>query len=134
MAKYRCGICNRTFSTTYGLTQHRNAKHRGRTNIPQTSEQQQRTTMAPYHDVNLWNTPITMPESTDEIARRRTQPRLTENAPITIPALNPEPTSSRVGSPQEDMEIDEESDKELTTQTNIIGRYNLRSQVQDITE
>ena len=67
MPKYHCKICRREFSTSHGLTQHCNAKHRGRTTLSQTQtsqrihHQRSQPIPRPEHDDNLWNTPITMP-------------------------------------------------------------------------
>src|SRR5438034_3181778 len=65
MVKYRCKFCKREFSTSYGLTQHCNAKHRGRTTpsneiVRQVTHHQQSQVLRPEHDANLWDTPITM--------------------------------------------------------------------------
>jgi hypothetical protein len=64
MAKYRCKICKKYFSTPSGLTQHVNAVHRGRTVSQPTGHilqrsQQSRPIQRPEHDANLWSMPIT---------------------------------------------------------------------------
>ena len=59
MAKYRCKICKKDFSTPYGLTQHRNAKHRGSTTFRMSEiasnqrTQRLQVITAPEHDTNL---------------------------------------------------------------------------------
>ncbi|POG80115.1 hypothetical protein GLOIN_2v1764901 [Rhizophagus irregularis DAOM 181602=DAOM 197198] len=73
MFRYKCQICKRYFSTPSGLRQHANAKHHGRTTTSRPSEpsehvqrfsrQLSRTAVMPEHDVQLWNTPITMPDT-----------------------------------------------------------------------
>jgi hypothetical protein len=73
MVRYKCQICKRYFSTPSGLRQHANAKHHGRTTTSRPSEpsehvqrfsrQPSRTAVMPEHDVQLWNTPITMPDT-----------------------------------------------------------------------
>ena len=73
MVRYKCQICKRYFSTLSGLRQHANAKHHGRTTTSRPSEpsehvqrfsrQPSRTAVMPEHDVQLWNTPITMPDT-----------------------------------------------------------------------
>ncbi|GBC47370.2 hypothetical protein GLOIN_2v1785275 [Rhizophagus irregularis DAOM 181602=DAOM 197198] len=73
MVRYKCQICKRYFSTPSGLRQHANAKHHGRTitsrpsepseHVQRFSRQPSRTAVMPEHDVQLWNTPITMPDT-----------------------------------------------------------------------
>ena len=79
MAKYRCKICKKDFSTPYGLTQHRNAKHRGsttfRTSKIASNQRTQRPQVitAPEHDTNLWNTPIIAPAAASSSQGTRQQ-------------------------------------------------------------
>src|ERR1043165_3377678 len=70
MVRYKCQICKRYFSTPSGLRQHVNAKHHGRTTTSRPREHVQRflrqlsrTAVMPEHDVQLWNTPITMTDT-----------------------------------------------------------------------
>src|SRR5215471_1254824 len=79
MAKYRCKICKKDFSTPYGLTQHCNAKHHGSTTF-RTSEiasnqrtQRPQVITAPEHDTNLWNTPIIAPAAASSSQGTRQQ-------------------------------------------------------------
>lgn len=119
MVKFSCNICKRKFATSYGLTQHRNAKHLGRITHSQTNEianlrirQRSQSSAKPEHDANLWN------------------------APITMTALRPGPTSTipdEIPVPQEEMEdvVFEETPINETsnlTERKSESRYNLRSQ------
>jgi len=70
MVRYKYQICKRYFSTPSGLRQHANAKHHGRTttsrpseHVQRFSQQPSRTAVMPEHDVQLWNTPITMTDT-----------------------------------------------------------------------
>jgi Plavaka transposase len=129
MVKFRCKICGKKFSTSYGLTQHRNAKHHGRTTLSQTSEiESQRTRHRrpiemPEHDANLWNALITMvvlePESASTI--------LVEN-PLS------EVDNDEIEDVIEDV-VFEETPLNVTsdmTRNKSEPRYNLRSQVHNV--
>lgn len=126
MVKYRCKICGREFSTSYGLTQHRNAKHRGRTTL-QTSEilsnqrtQQPQVMAVLEHDTNLWNAPITMPAALDSMTFQSTGIAASSSQRTQQQAV-PEPVSQV--SDEMDITVFEEA------QFDVTERYNLRSQV-----
>ena len=58
MVKFCCETCNKEFSSSHGLTQHRNAKHCGRITHFQTSEianqrnrRQRSHVMRPEHEL-----------------------------------------------------------------------------------
>ena len=109
MVKHRCNICAREFSSAYGLTQHCNAKHHGRTTSENTRERTRcQPSQAPIplleYDVNLWNTPIIMQTSTNII----------ENPVSQLDSID-------------EMEVEDN-----TIVSEIESRYNLRSQVQNI--
>ena len=65
MAKYRCRICKKYFSTPSGLTQHANAVHRGRRTVSQPTgytlqrSQPSQPIQRSEHDADLWSMPIT---------------------------------------------------------------------------
>src|SRR5215471_11472362 len=122
MAKYRCRICSREFSTNYGLTQHHNAKYRGRALpfnniVRQVTRHQQSQVQKLEHDANLWNIPITMAFDSASI--------ITAENPI-LQVNNDE---------MEDM-VDTITlsgyNTNLEAVSDIEPRYNLRSQTQDI--
>ena len=122
MAKYRCRICSREFSTNYGLTQHHNAKHRGRALpsneiVRQVTRHQQSQVQRLEHDANLWNTPITMAFDSASI----------------ITAENP---ISQVNNDEMEDMVDTITlsgyNTNLEAVSDIEPRYNLRSQTQDI--
>ena len=129
MVKYRCKFCKREFSTSYGLTQHCNAKHRGRTTpsneiVRQVTHHQQSQVLRPEHDANLWNTPITMalePVSTIRV----------ENPVSQVLAETP---ASQVNSDEmEDMiPIISDDNTNLDIASEIEPRYNLRSRIHNI--
>jgi hypothetical protein len=119
MANYRCRICKKQFSTKYGLTQHCNAKHSGRTapsrqNISQQQQQQQQQQEAPQHDVNLWNTPITVP-------LKRTSAVLEEN-----------PVSQNDEEMVDVIPVISEDNTNINVVDVIEPRYNLRSRMQNL--
>ena len=109
MVNYRCRICNKQFSTRYGLTQHCNAKHSGRT-APSSQNIRHQQLQAPQYDANLWNTPITIPlEQTS-----------------TILAENP------VSQNDEEMEdVISENNTNINVMDLIEPQYNLQSRIQN---
>jgi hypothetical protein len=120
MLKHRCKICRREFSTSHGLTQHCNAKHRGRTTLSHTHEtnrqrthhQQSRPILRPEHDENLWGTPITM----------STLPILAENPVSQVDSVEMEDVISVISDDNTNLDVVSE----------IESRYNLRNRMQNI--
>ena len=111
MVKHHCNICKREFSTLHGLTQHRNAKHHGRSTLSQTSEitaqrNHQQRSLAPEHDADLWNAPII----------REVEPTATTY--VESPVLQADVEMEDV-TPVPDIPV-------------IESRYNLRSRVQNM--
>ena len=128
MVKYRCGICNREFSTAGGLTQHANAKHNGRTSLsrrsytrPQRQEQRpEHVPTRPEHDENLWNRSIVVPRPQSPITLP-TSPTL-EN-----PLIEDDPFVED-DTPVEDDNVIEDVMPEDINESEPEPRYNLRSQ------
>jgi len=128
MVKYRCGICNREFSTAGGLIQHANAKHNGRTSLsrrsytrPQRQEQRpEHVPTRPEHDENLWNRSIVVPRPQSPITLP-TSPTL-EN-----PLIEDDPFVED-DTPVEDDNVIEDVMPEDINESEPEPRYNLRSQ------
>ena len=125
MGRYRCGICNRGFSSPGGLRQHSNAKHCGRTSLsrpnelahrPHQFQQLSRTRhmSRPEHDENLWDMPITMVAASS--SNTTSEPNLPASA--------------------ENSQVSNDEMKGIIFEDENVGesepRYNLRSQVQNI--
>ena len=109
MIKHRCKICAREFSSAYGLTQHCNARHHGRTTSENTGERTRcQPSQAPIplmeYDANLWNIPIIMQTFTNIIENPVSQLDSTDK-----------------------MEVEDN-----TIVSEIESQYNLQSQVQNI--
>ena len=111
MVKHRCKICGREFSSAHRLTQHRNARHHGRTTSENTGERTRRQLSQaipiPEHDANLWNTPIITQTSTN----------IVENPVSQLDSID---------------EMEDVIPEDNTIVSEIESRYNLRSRVQNI--
>lgn len=119
MAKYRCQICKKHFSTPSGLTQHANAVHRGRKTVSQPTghilqrSQQSQPIQRPEHDANLWSMPITRSSLPITLVER--------NETMTLPLNVEEEMTLSLDVEEEEMtlpmevaeEVSEESSEEL---------------------
>ena len=117
MVKFRCEICNREFSSSHGLTQHRNAKHCGRITHSQTSEianqrnrRQRSDVTRPEHDANLWGAPITLSAS---------GPDPTSTILAEVPVPQEEEMDIDFGEPPENDEKNNEANDELQPLMNL---------------
>jgi hypothetical protein len=118
--EFSCRICHKKFLTRGGLTQHTNAKHRGKTSLSHNEPVRQRPLQSPRevtrpeHDAILWNTPIVMPIPITSQEKSASQDDIVEMEDI---VFNENPT-------QEDEKL-----VDVAVNLESKSRYNLRRRV-----